>query len=293
VKVNERMRALEYTTERDVFYDYCLWEYRPIAPHVGKLRSASLLAHSFEVAGITPRAFDLIPALRAGIGDSRTVWGVKRRGETLSWEFYFYDYRRRERTRSITKVLELLRPFVACEVRASEERPYFMFSLDITDDLLTGRQPLGEVHMYVGNVGSTVSSGICYELTPGGGARLENFYFFFDARRQTTEIAGKVASSAYLDATRLHIDQIIWPELRDCRVIVVANKQRSDGIYFSGITVDQLLFFLRRMHYPAALVRFIEERRGLLDHLTYDVGLDYRMEGDELVFLKSAYYGVF
>jgi len=291
--VHESMRALEYTTEQDVFYDYCLWEYRPIAPPAGKLRSVNLLAHSFEVAGITPRAFELIPALRAGIGQSRTVWGVKRRGETLSWEFYFYDYRRRERERSITKVLEILRPFVACEVRASEDRPYFMFSLDVTDDLLSGRDTLGEVHMYVGNVGSTVSSGICYALTAGRGPRLENFYFFFDARRQTKEIVGKVASSAHLDASRLHIDQIVWPELRDCRVIVVANKQQNDGIYFSGITVDQLLFFLKRTDYPAALVRFIEERRGLLDHLTYDVGLDYRMEGSELVFLKSAYYGVF
>lgn len=287
------MRELEYTTAEEVFYDYCLWDYRPVAPHAGKLRSVNLLAHSFEVGGIAPRAFELIPALRAGIGDSRTVWGLKQRGETLSWEFYFYDYRRRERERSITRVLEILRPFVACEVRANEDRPYFMFSLDIDDELLTGRKHLGEVHMYVGNVGSTVSSGICYELTPGGGTRLENFYFFFDAARQTKEIAGKVASSAFLDAARLHVDQIVWPELRDCRVIVVANKQRNDGIYFSGIRVDQLLFFLRRMRYPAALTAFIAEHRNLLDHLTYDVGIDYRMEGDELVFLKSAYYGVF
>jgi hypothetical protein len=287
------MRALEITTEQDVFYDYCLWGYQPVAPHAGKLRSVNLLAHSFEVAGINPRAFELIPALRAGIGQSRTVWGVKRRGETLSWEFYFYDYRRRERERSITRVLEILRPFVGCEVRADERRPYFMFSLDIDDALLTGSRQLGEVHMYVGNVGSTVSSGICYELTPGGGSRLENFYFFFDARRQLKEITGKVACSAYLDATRLDLNRILWPELCDCRVIVVANKQHSDGIYFSGIGVDQLLFFLERMRYPAALRAFVEEHRHLLDHLTYDVGIDYRMEGDELVYLKSAYYGVF
>lgn len=287
------MGPLEYTAEGEIFYDYCLWEYRPVAPPDKKLRSVNLLAHSFETAGICPRAFDLIPALRAGIGQSRTVWGVKRRGEALSWEFYFYDYRRRERERSITKVLEILRPFLACAVTANERLPYFMFSLDINDDLLAGRRPLNEVHMYVGNVGSTVSSGICYELTPGGGTRLENFYFFFDAKRQTREIAGKIASSAYLDATRFHVDQVVWPELRDCRVIVVANKQRNDGIYFSGITVNQLLFFLRRMGYPDALVAFVEKHRGLLDHLTYDVGLDYRMEGDELVWLKSAYYGVF
>lgn len=287
------MRELELTTEQDVFYDYCLWDYRPAAPPAGKLRSVNLLTHSFEVGGIGPRAFELIPALRTGIGASRTVWGVKWRGGALSWEFYFYDYRRRERERSITRVLEVLRPFLACQVRADESRPYFMFSLDIDDPLLTGRRELGEVHMYVGNVGSTVSSGICYALTPDGGSRLENFYFFFDAQRQRKEIVGKVACSAYLDATRLDLDRILWPELRECRVVVVANKQRNDGIYFSGIRVDQLLFFLERMDYPPALRAFIREQRGRLDHLTYDVGIDYRMEGGELVYLKSAYYGVF
>ena len=30
-----------------------------------------------------------------------------------------------------------------------------------------------------------------------------------------------------------------------------------------------------------------------LDHMLYDVGFDYRMEGGRLNILKSAYYGVF
>jgi hypothetical protein len=123
--------------------------------------------------------------------------------------------------------------------------------------------------------------------------RLENLYFFFDARRQTQEIAGKAASSAHLDATRVPMDRVLWPELRDCRVIVIANKQTHDAVYFSGITVDQLLIFLRRMRYPGATIAFVEEHRLRLDHLQYDVGMDYRMDGDELVYLKSGYYGIF
>jgi hypothetical protein len=37
----------------------------------------------------------------------------------------------------------------------------------------------------------------------------------------------------------------------------------------------------------------VEENRTKLDHLLYDVGIDYRMEGDKLVILKSGYYGTF
>ncbi len=81
--------------------------------------------------------------------------------------------------------------------------------------------------------------------------------------------------------------------MRDCKTIVVANKKHNEGIYFSGIDVDQLLFFLRRMEYPADIISFIEDERAGLDHLQYDVGLDYRMRDGKLEWLKSAYYGVF
>jgi hypothetical protein len=283
---------LEYVTDQDVFFDFCLWEYQPLIPSQNKFRSVNLLFHSFEVAGVSGRGFDLIDAIRRGIGDSRTVWGVKQSGEHLLWEFYFYDYRRRDRERSITKLLDVIRPFASCEIRANENNHYFMFSIDISNDLVTGAKELDEIHMYTDNVGSTVSSGICYSLT-GKGTRLENFYFFFDAKNEMDKIRAKVACSAYLDTTRIGIDGILWPELRNCRIIVAANKQQNDSVYFSGIDVGQLIFFLRRLHYPAALTSFVEENESKLDHLRYDVGFDYRMEGDDLMILKSGYYGCF
>jgi hypothetical protein len=76
-------------------------------------------------------------------------------------------------------------------------------------------------------------------------------------------------------------------------VIVVANKQNNDGVYFSRINVDQLVFFLKRLGYPDEMCQFVEAHRSELDHLLYDVGFDYRMEGDVMVILKSGYYGVF
>jgi hypothetical protein len=283
---------LERMTAGEEFRDYCLWEYVPLAPHDGKFRSANLLFQTFALAGMPERAFDLVGAIREGIGSGRTVWGVKWRDGALGWEYYFYDYQRRERERSITRLQEILGPFAVSPVRANENLPYFMFSIDIDRALVLGERSLDEVHMYIGNVGSSVSSGICYSLTAGA-MRLENFYFFFDARKQTKEIAAKVACSAHLDTTRVAMDQVLWPELRDCRVIVVANKQMHDAVYFSGIDVDQLLVFLRRMDYPPPLVAFVAEHRSSLDHLQYDVGIDYRMEDGKLVYLKSGFYGIF
>jgi hypothetical protein len=47
------------------------------------------------------------------------------------------------------------------------------------------------------------------------------------------------------------------------------------------------------MRYPTGLVSFIEENRSKLDHLLYDVGYDYKMDGKDLMILKSGYYGIF
>ncbi|MBN2437044.1 MAG: hypothetical protein JXL20_00410 [Deltaproteobacteria bacterium] len=282
----------EYCGAHDVFYDFCLWDYRPAQPFENKLRSSNLLFHSFMAMGIDKRAFSIVRAIRQGFGVSRTVYGIKRLGDRIFWEFYFYDYRRRERERSITRLLDFIAPFVRCGIKPNENHFYFMFSIDVTDDLVCGARDLEEIHMYIGNPGSSVSSGICYSVKKEA-VRLENFYFFFDAKKELDEIMSKVVCSAYVDSTEMDIQRILWPEMADCKVIVVANKQGNDAVYFSGIGVDQLILFLKRMDYPKDLIAFVEENKDKLDHLQFDVGYDYRMEGRDLVILKSGYYGLF
>ena len=282
----------EYATERDPFYNYCLWEYKPVAPHVGKFRSVNLLFHWFDLQGVDERMFELVDRIRRAVGTSLTVWGVKRVGEKMACEFYLYDYRRRERERSITKVVRAIAPLARCEIRVNEDLPYFMFSIDVDGDLVSGARDLSEIHMYVGNVGSAVSSGICYSLQDEG-MRLENFYFFFNPKKQLDDVMGKVCCSPFVDFTKVSIDDILWPELIDCRTVCIANKQRNDCAYFSGINVDQLLFFLKRMAYPERIVAFVEDNKARLDHLLYDVGIDYRMTEGKVEYLKSGYYGIF
>jgi len=286
------MERTEYTTEQDLFFNYCLWEYRPDVPFAGKLRSSNLLYSSFACAGADGRMFDLVRAIRGGIGEGMSVWGVKHAKGRIGWEFYFYDYRRRERTRSATRVLKAIHPLVRSSLAVNENLHYYMFSLDIRDELLSGAADLDEIHLYIGNPGSAVSSGICYSLSPEG-TRLENFYFFFDPRQHRDDVIAKIRCSAHIDSSAVDIDRILWPELRECRTICLANKQRSDCIYFSGIRVDQLIFFLEKMNYPSGIRSFVEGNRPALDHLLYDVGFDYRMDGGRLVIEKSGYYGTF
>lgn len=282
----------EYSTAQDPSLNYCLWEYSPAHPADDKFRSINLLYQSFGHAGIDARAFDIVDAIREGIGPFRTVFGVKLLRDRLAWEFYFYDYGRRNRAVSISRVLAAIRPLAPCDLKISESLPYFMFSLDLDAELAAGRRAIDVVHMYVGNPGSTVSSGIAYAMRAGG-ATLENFYFFFDAASQLDAAAAKICSSAHFDDTRIPVDAVLVPELRACKTICVANKQTHDCVYFSGVDARQLLLFLGRLAYPEAIVSFVRDNLDNLDHLLFDVGFDYRMDGDGIAVLKSGYYGVF
>ncbi len=284
--------VLEFTTAQDEYYNYCWWPYEPVASVQNKLRPASLLNHSFACSQLQVRARRLTRLLQDALGDFRTVYGIKQVNGSLSWEFYFYDYDRRERQVSITRVLDVIAPLLPCDVRVNERLPYFMFSLEFTAAHLLGKQPLEEVHMYVGNPGSVVSSGIAYKITTSE-TRLENFYFFFDAKEQLQDAAAKIFCSPRLDATRIAPEEILRPELVDCHTICVANKPLTDTVYFSGVQIDQLRFFMNWLNYPEELRAFVEQHRHRLDHLLFDVGFDFTSDGVNIEIQKSGYYGVF
>lgn len=281
---------VEWAEPGDRTADYCLWEYAPLSPMEGKFRQSMLLFHALDVAGCDKRIAEAVRLIRSEIGAFRTVWGVKLAGGQVSTELYFYDYARLERDVSIRRVLRALSPLVACDLKASELRPYFMASVELDDSVVTSRC-LTEIDVYMGSPGASVSAGTCHALTTQG-LSFKNFYFFFDALRDMEDIAAKIACSAHLDLPGLRIEDILWPQLVDCSVIVVANKRSGDGVYFSRIRVEQLIFFLERLHYPPRLVAAISANRGRLDHLLFDVGFDYVMLDGRVSITKSAFYGI-
>lgn len=281
---------MEDSLPGDVYADYCQWPYNPPAPTGGKLRQSSMLWASLEAAGAHPNLAAACRQLRRVVGSFRTVFGVKLQDGRLSFEFYFYDYARVQRALSIPRVLAALRPYVSCSLQPAEDLPYFMFSLDLDHAIVTGGAVLDEIDIYIGNPGSTVSSGICYAQRASG-IELKNLYFFFDAQAERGHVVDKVLSSAHIDAS-FDPGGILWPELVDCGVIVVANKRRHDGIYFSRIRAEQLAVFFEKAGWPRGLVELYRLHQDRFRHLLFDVGLDYSVENGRAVFLKSAFYGL-
>ena len=83
------------------------------------------------------------------------------------------------------------------------------------------------------------------------------------------------------------------PELIDCRTVCLANKRTTNTVYYSEVNVTQLLWFLDWMDYPNDFIAFVMNHRHELDHLRYDVGVDYRVRDGQVERIKSGVYGVF
>lgn len=286
----DRLPPTIWAKPGDRLADFCLWPYEPLAPLTGRLRSEAVM---WAALALDPHGHHLgavADALVAGLGRGQTVWGLKQVGDRLTWEFYFYDYARLERSVSLERVLAILGPFAPSDLFVAADRPYFMVSIDLDPAALAVRAPIEEVSLYVGNPGSEVSSGLSYRLTRQG-LQFANLYHFFDTARHDAEVRQKLVTSIHLPADPQLADRLLAPGLRG-EVTVVANKRASDGLYHSRVRAPQLADFLRLHDYPAALVQFVRSHLGRLDHLYFDLGLDYAMVEGEVRVLKTAIYGL-
>ncbi|SOH93857.1 hypothetical protein SAMN06273572_102535 [Monaibacterium marinum] len=271
----------------DPALDFCLWPYdRPQPAGATALRTSALLWHSFAVAGVTERMEPLVQAIRQRFGRFATVWGVKWDGQQLSWEFYFYDYARQDRRRNIADFLDATAEQLISDLTAPDHVPYFMFSVEVDGNTTS----LDQVDLYIGNPGSTVSSGICYGWSSQG-MELRNFYFFFDALAEGGAIRAKLTESAHMLTEPDDLSPWLWADVQ-AQTIVVANKRQRDGLYFSRIGADDLLTCLRRLNYPAPICSFLAEHRDALAHHLFDVGWDWEMRGDVPVPVKGSFYGL-
>jgi hypothetical protein len=277
----------------DAYADFCLWPYAlATQPAPDAVQGVSLLFAAANIGNCVPEHQAMVAALRQGLGPFRTVYGVKWNGHALGCELYFYDYERIDRTVPFRRTASLLSPHVTVANVVDETVPYFMASVEIPMQRNEFPRALDAVDIYIGNPGSSVSSGICYRADTNG-SELKNFYFFFDRRRDWDEIVRKAATSAQVPLPRFDIQAILPRWLTDCRIVVVANKRACDAVYFSGISIDQLIRFLAEFGYPPALVAYAKEARSRLAHLQFDVGFDYRIEPRGLRVLKSGFYNVY
>ncbi|MEK0427313.1 MAG: hypothetical protein RJB11_3404 [Planctomycetota bacterium] len=274
------------------YKNYCSWDYTPLSSGTGKLRPSSLLFLALSDLPYRQFLCQAIEQIQSMHGLFESVYGIKRIGERWSLEVYVYDYERTSRTRSWNGLFGGKSGVLSSSLQVRESTPYFMFSFDLDEQVASRGGSIDTAHLYIGNPGSMVSSGIAYRQDASG-LTLENFYFFFDARSQQQEITDKMTESVFWDVKTQRIEELLLADLKECDTICLANKPKCDTIYFSGIHIQQLIRFCEWQNYPQSFVEFLLANEFQLDHLKYDVGLDYCWKQGQLQCLKSGIYGAF
>lgn len=282
-----RATQLPRTADTDRFFDYCLQPYDPLRDPRGKLRSEALLWNSLDVAGAAPALEDAFNAVQRQAGRDMTVVGIKHQAGRLWWELYFYDRLKEDSAVRATSIIDAVAPWMDVVPRPHETVPYFMFSFDVHPDTAPGGS-VDVINLYLPYY--EVQGGRSYKLSVDR-LEMDNVYRFLHPKTEIRQILHDIRQSVFVDYTRVSLSRVLLPELIDCNRICVAKKRFADAVYYSGVDVGQLIFFLHTLGYPEPIVRFVEAHRGELDHLRFDVGIDYTMRPDGTVEMtKSSYY---
>jgi len=281
--------ALEYCKDEKKCFDFFLEDYDCLKSSKGMLKSKNLLFHSFEIAGCSKKFYDLINKLEEKVGFNNTVWGLKQKNNDLFWELYFYNHRKTKLCSSISCVLNSVKSLFSNNIVFNENLPYFMFSMDISSSNFRMKK-IDRIYVYC--AANKHSEAVSYSVEANR-LHLENHYNLYYPDTQIEQMRNVVEHSIFVDKRKIDMQKILIPELLKCKKVCMARKQFCDAIYYSGITIDQLIFFLKRFKYPSSIVFFIEQKKHLLDYMLYDVGIDYRMQDKKLCFSKTGYYGYF
>lgn len=279
----------------DVLYSYALRPYANLTAAEGSLHNATILYESLDRAGVGAEAAAVVTATRKAFCSSRTAWGVKSEAAGPSWELYYYKHAQSSepivpvtprRARDVAQAAGL-----HTAPSAVDDIGYFSVSFDLNLSVLR-READASVHVYVDQSPCDPPIAMSYEVRREG-LQFENAYFLCRQQPPDLDFAHRfVFSSVHVDADRIDVDCVLWPELLECDHIALAHKPHSDGVYFGGVTVDQLEPFFDRTRFDPDIAKFIRQHRTEFAELRFDVGFDFvgdTRRGVEI--RKSAIYG--
>lgn len=283
----------------DILYDYTLRPYAPPHDPAGKLHSSSLLFHCLNASSHLAMWRQLIDALRAGLGRDRTVWGLKLAHGELAYELYFYlrplaaSAHHREPAASLPQpifsdqILAALRRVLDVRVDIPATVPAIMVSVDI-DDATLARGAVERLHVYM-------LSGLSYDVTAAGSEHANHYTFFEMDERDRLRALVNHLSNGLLHGSQVGFDiqKVLVPQLYSCRTVCLAAKRACEGVYFAGVDSDQLIWFVRNHGWPQTIIELLAESRPEIDHLLWDVGLDYVHGRGGVTWSKRAIYGTF
>ncbi len=295
-------------------FDFALLPYGCVDDPTGGLAPVRLLVALFEASAASMQAqtngVRLVDGLRAELGSDRTVWGSKWNRGALEWEIYFYrtfDYQ----GVAIGRVARVLRPFLTMDFdvslaeKAGDKCSMFSFDLDHSLTRATA------CNLYYTEA--------AMQRSGREGERLDVLTRLCDANgsNRTMIYRGRTFQSFILKGDSLQYGnhyECTWneqsrlrawqaknpfmrsdagslPEFPEAAALFLALKREAAGLYYCRVNVDSLVAFLERYEWPSSFRRFVGNEASRLQHLLFDVGVDYLNTESGLRTVKCGLWG--
>jgi hypothetical protein len=290
---------LERASDRDRHINLGFEAYRPVRPLVDKVRAENLLWHSLLHAGVLEQWDDPLHAIQRQVGRDRSVFGVfveLDRG-ALSWELRLLNTEARSPLGVLDALRATLAPWIELAPGLDEAPPYAVLALRFdTHTLAHGKLETVELHER-----SPGTHELEVYRTGAAGRTLVSRDTVLEPKRHIDEVLPLIKRSEHVDfaADKRLLGRVLIPELFACRRLHMSKRpaydERSgcDALCFSGVNIEQLLFAYKRFEFPAALLGFLTEHQAQLEHLLFDVSIEYKSAGAKIEYPRVGYYGSF
>lgn len=262
------------------YFDYCHLEYEPIATTKNKKNSQDIF---FSILTKDEKTF--INNLIKQIGKEKIVWGIKTDHEkkTLEKELYFYNYNQKDPSLDLKRFLNTKNT----EIKLTNKIPYFMYSLNLDNNLIE-KNILNEINIYLkNNINRT--GGTSYKIIKNK-IELENKYTFYNINEKKL-IMQDILNSIFFYPSKKNIHKLFPKYLEKFYTVCIAKKRKKDRIYYSRININQLMKFTKDFNFKKEIKDYLDNNKEKLDHLYYDISIDYITKYGDLKIMKIGFYG--
>jgi hypothetical protein len=277
-------------TRDDHHFDLAFVRYKPLRPLEHKLKAENLLWHSLRDAGLLEAWRAPLLAIQAQLGHGRAIWGVILDAGQTCWELRILN------PTGGPALLDELRRTLAPWLRFAPE-----IDADAGDHHVLGfrfdaqtfaRGSIDAIELH--RRGEHPRELTVTTLAPGHAGPTRS-YVVLETKREIDEVLARVLASRTVDLTerRRLLGRVLIPELFASRRLHILPGDELDALVFSGINVEQLLWFVRRFGFPAATVALLDSQREAFEQLLFDVQLRYRFDPqrDTIEYVTASYHG--
>ncbi len=312
-------RMAEFVKDNGKYFNSAYLPYQPTSPRNG-LPSSFMLDLSFRAEKTDPFYATQIQKIQDKLGVNKVVWGYKRGEDNQPiWEVYFYHHKKYPENR-YENVLDLMKPFLSFDPKMKTiEDGYYLVSTEMT------KQSTPCINVYYPIILDEKDLADRYYLT-------DTPYFFSiknDAvsiaqkilQDKTTMLAGNIYYKVRMPRSVAQVVNLLEKHTKKFlkvnpdkelfrRIFGLPFMKRDDGInlpylitekpqrqaiglYFLGISYDNLVDFLEFFDYPKEYIYQIKKYRSQLEYLQMDMGFDIKVENDKLIYQKPCIPGTF